>query len=75
MQSIKRSWQEAWLNIFVGFSINYIANLIILPLFGFTTLTASKNFVIGIAYTLVSLVRQYVIRRWFNKGDDNAGGN
>lgn len=69
-QSKKRSWQEAWFNIFVGFSINYVANILILPLFGFKNLTPSKNFVIGILYTGISLVRQYVIRRWFNKGDD-----
>jgi len=26
---------EAWANIAVGFTINYCANLVILPLFGF----------------------------------------
>jgi hypothetical protein len=57
---------EAWANIAVGFTINYTANLLILPLFGFHGLTAGKNFVIGMIYTVISLVRSYVLRRWFN---------
>ena len=70
---------EAWANIAVGFTINFCANLVILPLFGFTSLTARNNFIIGCLYTVISLVRSYVLRRWFNGlkfGHDNklAGG-
>jgi hypothetical protein len=57
---------EAWANIAVGFTINYCANLVILPLFGFKSLTARNNFIIGCIYTAISLVRSYVLRRWFN---------
>lgn len=57
---------EAWANIAVGFMINFTANLIILPLFGFTSLTVRNNFIIGLLYTVISLVRSYVLRRWFN---------
>lgn len=60
------SFAEAWANIAVGFTINYVANLVILPLFGFTSLTPGKNFLIGVLYTVISLVRSYVLRRWFN---------
>lgn len=60
------SFAEAWANIAVGFTINYVANLAILPLFGFTSLTPGKNFLIGVLYTVISLVRSYVLRRWFN---------
>lgn len=60
------SWIEAWVNIFIGFSINYIANLLILPAFGFTSLTLKTNFEIGLLYTIISLVRQFVLRRLFN---------
>jgi hypothetical protein len=70
-QSVKRSWGEAWFNIMVGFAINFTANMLILPLFGFKTLTAGKNIIIGILYTLISLLRSFCIRRWFNRGDDN----
>lgn len=68
-QSVKRSWKEAWSNIFIGFAINFVANIMILPLFGFTSLTLEKNFVLGIVYTGISLLRTFCIRRWFNKGD------
>jgi hypothetical protein len=57
---------EAAANIAVGFTINYCANMAILPLFGFHALTAGKNFEIGLLYTLISLARSYVLRRWFN---------
>ena len=70
-QSRRRSWKEAWSNIFIGFGINFVANLIILPLFGFTSLTMGKNFTLGILYTGISLLRTYCIRRWFNKKDDS----
>lgn len=66
MQSRLQSLWEAWVNILIGFSINYAANMIILPLFGFN-ISAGDNFLLGIIYTLISLVRSYTIRRYFNK--------
>ena len=60
------SFIEAWVNVFIGFWINFAANLAILPMFGFEGLTLATNFYIGLAYTLVSVARSYVIRRWFN---------
>lgn len=65
-QTRKGSFAEAWTNIAIGFSINYAANLLILPLFGFASLTPGKNFAIGCLYTLISLARSYCLRRWFN---------
>lgn len=59
------SFVEAWVNIFVGFSINFVANLVILPFFGFPV-TATTAFMIGIVFTAISLTRSYVLRRWFN---------
>lgn len=65
-QTIIGSIAESWVNILIGFAINFCANLAILPLFGFTNLTLFKNFQIGLLYTVISLVRSFVIRRWFN---------
>lgn len=65
-QTILGSIVEGWVNIVIGFTINYCANLVILPMFGFHTLTLGKNFVIGLLFTIVSIIRQFVIRRWFN---------
>lgn len=57
---------EAGANIAVGFTINWTANMVFLPMFGFSTLTAAKAFGIGLVFTGISLARQYVLRRWFN---------
>lgn len=59
------SFVEAWANIAVGFSVNWCANMLILPHFGFAV-TGGQAFEIGVWFTIVSLVRSYVLRRWFN---------
>jgi cobalamin synthase len=64
-QSRRSAIIEAWANIVIGFTLNYIGNLLILPLAGFH-IGAVDNFLIGWIYTAVSIVRQYAIRRWFN---------
>lgn len=65
MQTKFGSFIEAWANIIVGFTINFFANLAVLPLFGLAV-TPSKAFGIGVIFTVISLVRSYVLRRWFN---------
>jgi hypothetical protein len=64
-QSRLGSLIEALFNVAIGFGINFAANLVILPLFGYTP-TLWDNFQIGMLYTVVSIARSYVIRRWFN---------
>lgn len=59
------SLYEAIINVVIGFSINYCANLLIFPLFGFH-ISPEANFVMGLIYTAISIARSYVIRRWFN---------
>lgn len=56
---------EAKANIVVGFAINWSANMIVLPWFGFK-LSGGTAFEIGLVFTVISMARQYVIRRWFN---------
>lgn len=65
MQTKLGSFVEAWANIVVGFSINWCANILVLPLFGFDV-TGAQAFGIGVIFTVISLVRSYVLRRWFN---------
>jgi hypothetical protein len=57
---------EAWANIVIGFTINFSANLLILPLIG-ASFTLAQNFWMGWIYTSVSILRQYAIRRWFQE--------
>jgi len=65
-QSKFHSFLEALFNILVGFGINLTGNLIILPMFGFNV-SLGQAFGIGLLFTMISIVRAYIIRRWFNK--------
>lgn len=56
---------ESAANIVVGFAINFTANLIVFPLFGYH-ITAGQAFWVGVIFTMISLMRSYVLRRWFN---------
>lgn len=56
---------EVCINILIGFSINWIANIYILPLYGFA-ITGGQAFSMGLIFTVISVIRSYVIRRWFN---------
>jgi membrane protein implicated in regulation of membrane protease activity len=59
------SFIEAWFNVLIGFGINWCANMLILPLFGFHV-SGGQAFGIGVLFTVISVVRSYAIRRWFN---------
>lgn len=59
------SLYEALFNILIGYTINFTANMLILPAFGFH-ITVVQNLAIGVLFTIISVARQYVIRRWFN---------
>lgn len=64
-QSRVGSLIEACLNVAIGFAINWVANLLILPLFGFNV-TGAQAFNMGLMFTAISVARSYAIRRWFN---------
>jgi hypothetical protein len=64
-QSPRSAIAEAWLNIAVGFGINFAANFLLLPMVG-AHFTAVENVALGGIYTAISLIRQFAIRRWFN---------
>lgn len=57
---------EAIVNVAIGLGINFTANLIVLPWFGFA-LTPTDAFGIGLVFTAISIARSYFIRRYFNK--------
>ena len=65
-QTVWGSIVEAKTNIAIGFAINYVANILLLPwLWDANDIYVSALY-LGIAFTGISLVRQFVIRRWFN---------
>lgn len=68
MQSKRNSAFEAITNVIIGYLVSVAANVLILPLFGYNV-TIGDSFGIGLAFTAVSLVRSYVLRRLFNRAD------
>jgi hypothetical protein len=64
-QTRKESAIEAVVNIVVGYSVNIAANFAIFPLFGWH-ITLEQNLMIGVFYTVVSFVRSYALRRFYN---------
>jgi len=66
MQTKKQSFLEAITNTAIGFGISYASTFLIFPLVGLKT-SAGTNLLITIYFTVISIIRGYVIRRWFNK--------
>lgn len=56
---------EALMNILIGFWVAILSQVLIFPMVGIDV-PLSTNLEIGLWFTLISLVRSYVIRRWFN---------
>jgi hypothetical protein len=63
-QSKLMSWVETCLNTAIGFVIAITAQILVFPLFGFSP-PLSTNLKIGLIFTVVSILRGYVLRRAF----------
>lgn len=63
-QSRLMSFVEALANVFVGFLVALMTQLLVFPLFGMEA-TLGQNLAIGGIFTTVSLARSYVLRRMF----------
>lgn len=59
------SWAEAVANTAVGYAVAVVTTAIVLPMFGYSV-TGSDAFGISAIFTVVSLIRSYVLRRAFN---------
>lgn len=66
MQSKAHSVFEAFSNVAIGYLVSVIANIFVLPTFGYDV-TIRDSFAIGAAFTAISLARSYILRRIFNK--------
>lgn len=67
MQSKKESMIETISNIGSGMLISWIATLYILPLLLPVQVRASEALTVTCFYTMISLIRSYFWRRFFNK--------
>ncbi len=66
MQTKQQSLIEAITNTAVGFGISFASTFLIFPLMGMRSGVAS-NLVITCYFTIISILRSYIIRRYFNK--------
>lgn len=64
-QSRLESLAEASINTAIGFGVALASQLVVFPLVGIHV-PLQTNLHIGAWFTLISIVRGYVIRRWFN---------
>ena len=65
MQTKKQSLLETLTSVFVGWLIGVILNMLVLPLFDYDV-NLTDGVLISIIFTAVSVIRSYIIRRWFN---------
>lgn len=67
MQTIKHSWIEVIANIGSGFVISMlIQHFVVTPIWNLPT-NFSQNIGITILFTIVSIIRSILFRRYFNK--------
>lgn len=65
---------ESLFNIVIGYFVALISQIVVFPMVGIDV-PLSTNLEIGAWFTLISLVRSYAIRRWFNAGLHKAAVN
>lgn len=66
MQTKKQSFIESLTNVSVGFIITIVSLHLIFPLLGIES-HAGKNILITIYLTVLSVLRNYILRRYFNR--------
>lgn len=64
-QSRLHSFVESVVNVIIGYSINVVANIYVLPLFGFYP-SIAEAMGMGVIFTFISIARSYILRRLFN---------
>lgn len=69
MQSKKDSLIESLTSTTIGIIIGIVLNLTILPIFGYPV-SLSDSLWISVIFTVISIIRSYIIRRWFNSKEE-----
>ena len=63
-QSRLMSLVESLVNVLVGYGVAVATQMLVFPLFGLAV-TVTENLLIGLIFTVVSIVRSYTLRRGF----------
>jgi len=65
-QTRRSSLIESLLNIAIGLVVGFCSQLVVFPFLGMDV-AITTNMQISLYFTMISLARSYVIRRWFNE--------
>ena len=71
MQTKLQSALESAVNILIGYLVALASQLIVFPQFGIN-IPLTDNLLIGFWFTVISLIRSYLVRRYFNKRHSNV---
>lgn len=66
MQSKTHSIIESLTNVAVGYIVALISQILVFPLYGINV-PITTNLMIGLWFTIISIIRSYVLRRWFTR--------
>jgi hypothetical protein len=66
-QTKLESLLEVCVNVAIGWVVALITQLVVFPLYGINV-TVADQLGISVVFTVISIVRSYIIRRWFNAG-------
>lgn len=61
------SFVESMVNILIGYTVAVVTQIAVFPLFDIH-IPVHHNFIMGAVFTIISFIRSYLIRRWFNRG-------
>jgi len=64
-QSKLQSMNESLVNVALGMIISMALQIVVFPAFGHA-FTLAQNIGITVIFTVASILRSYVVRRWFN---------
>lgn len=70
MQTRLGSFIESLVNVLIGYGVAIVSQILIFPWFGIH-IPLSDNLLIGFWFTVISIVRSYVVRRAFNNYKKN----
>lgn len=70
MQSKRMSMIEVATNIVIGLVVSFISQIAVFKLYDIH-ISVTQNVEITIWFTVISIIRSYLIRRWFNSMKGN----
>lgn len=71
-QSKFHSFIESCANVAIGYIVALVSQLLIFPRFGIN-ISIADNLQIGLWFTIISIIRSYILRRIFNRINNGKG--